>query len=139
MENEVVVELLNGMPVSIFLKWFILAMAGAFTFLLIRIFIALGPEKLTKSKQEKWSWRHFFRGVLLLLITLVVVPWIILYFDIVAPKIFEFIFVMGSTNTAGAEHQGITMELNGLSAWLLGFCMDIIVRRAVKKYFKRNE
>ena len=139
MGDELVVELLNGMPLVIFYKWFILAMGGALLYFVIRLIGALGPEKVTKTKAEKWSWRHFFTGFLKLVVTLIVAPWFILYFDVVAPVIFEFIFQMGATGSVAEEHQYITIELNGLSAFGLGFSIDFITRRVIKKYFKKGK
>jgi len=58
------------------------------------------------------------------------------YFDDVMPVLMEFLFSMGSTNASGAAHQHITMELNGLSSFGLGFSIDLITRRLSKtKYF----
>jgi len=139
MENTVAIELLNGMPLTIFWKWFIIAMAGAFVYLITRIIIILGPEKVTKVKTPQWSWRRFLSGFLKLLVTLIVAPWVILYFDVVAPTIFEFIFDMGSTNATGSAHQHITMELNGLSAFGLGFSIDFMTHKAIKKYYKNGK
>ena len=138
MEKSVLEYLLNGMPMNEFKSWFILAMGGAFLFLVIRLIKVFGPEKLTKVKTPKWNWKYFFRGFLKLLATFLFAPWIILYFDDVVPTIFEFLFTMGSTNATGSVHQHITMELNGLSAFLTGFSIDMITHRISKTKFFNN-
>ena len=136
MEKSVIDYLLNGMPLNEFKSWLILAMGGAFVWFLIKLFIILGPFG---PKSPKWSWRIFFRGILKLLITLIVAPWFILFFDDVAPVIFELAFNMGSENATGSAHQHITMELNGFSAAGLGFSIDLLTRKiSNSKYFNKN-
>lgn len=125
MEHGVAIELLNGMPLVIFAKWLILAMAGALTYLLIRITYVLGPF----GPKVKFSWPLFMVGFLKLIVTLIVAPWIILYFEDAAPVIMEIVF--GLPGQTEGEH--LQIELNGVSSFGLGFLMDFIIHKAYKK------
>ena len=135
MENEVAIELLNGMPLAVFMKWFIIAMAGALFYLIIRIIITLGP---VGPKAPGWSWRHFFRGFLKLVATIFVSPLLILYFEDFAPILMEIFFKMGEP--VGGEHDHVAVALNGASAFMMGFSIDYMTHKISKsKYFKNGK
>jgi uncharacterized membrane protein len=108
--------LLNGMPIAEFVQFYIVAMIGVLFFFIGRVY---GAINLDKSTPFEWSWRHFMRGFIKLIGTLVIVPLGIVYFKDFAPWVLDL-------------GEGGVAELNGKSALLWGMGADA----AVQKIFK---
>jgi uncharacterized membrane protein len=124
LDDQVYEFLLNGMPVHEFVGWLVLAIGGAVVYLIIRIIIALGVQK------EKYDKNKMKVGLLKLLASIVIIPWVILWFEDVAPVILEFMF------DTGTDH--VEIALNGLSAPFIGFSVDRFIHVLYKKASKKK-
>ena len=130
--NESFEILLNGMPLKEFWVWYLVAMAGALVYLLIRIEQAIRKDPNTPST---FSWRHTARGFIKLIIAMIIIPWGIIYFSDILPILLNFI----TTDALLPEGVELNAEVNGFSAFLIGFGVDYLVRRTMTAAKKLNE
>lgn len=124
LDDQVAEFLLNGMPLHEFIGWLILAIGGAMVYLIIRIIVALGIQK------EKYQKNKMNIGLLKLLASIMIIPWVILWFEDVAPVILEFMFDTGE--------QHVPLALNGLSAPVIGFSVDRFIHKLYQKITKKK-
>lgn len=124
LDDQVAEFLLNGMPLHEFIGWMILAVGGAMVYLIIRIIIALGINK------EKYEKNKMKVGLLKLLASIMIIPWVILWFEDVAPVILEFMF--------DTSDQHVPIALNGLSAPFIGFSVDRFIHSLYKRVTKKK-
>ena len=127
LDDQVAEFLLNGMPIHEFIGWLILAVGGAVVFLIIKMIIGLGikKEKYEKSKMKV--------GLLKLIASIMIIPWVILWFEDVAPVLLEFMFDMGEPEGGHVE-----IGLNGLSAPFIGFSVDRFIHNLHKRLTKKK-
>ena len=127
MEDGVKQILLNGLTVPEFLVLYGAAIAGAFVLLLIKMIKAIGKDARTPNK---FSWRYTLKGFLKFLIAMIILPWLIIWFEDYAPVFMETLFFLPDY---GAESSHLSIELNWGSAFLVGMGIDGIIHKILKK------
>jgi len=130
MDPEVQRILLNEMPVVEFIAYYLAALLGAFVWLLIKTFRAIYGDPDTPGH---FDWRFMWRGIFKLVISVIILPWAIIYFSDYGPFILELMFKFPSDNQS---HQHLAIELNGGSAFLTGLGIDAFIRKVTNKPLK---
>jgi hypothetical protein len=95
---------------------------------------AIGVRK-DPNTPSTFSWRHTARGFIKLIIAMIIIPWGIIYFSDILPILLNFI----TTDALLPEGVELNAEVNGFSAFLIGFGVDYLVRRTMTAAKKLNE
>jgi len=112
--------LLNGMPVDQFFMYLGVALLGVLFYFASRVYIAINKDSQTPNK---FQWRYFWRGVIKLVGSLIVLPILIIYFSDAVPFILKWLITI-------PEEMEIPIQINGWSAFLLGVVADFLVQKA---------
>jgi hypothetical protein len=110
MENEIKTLLLNGMPFSNFIVFYLVGIAGAVMFYLANVYESIMLDDKTPSK---WSWKHFFKGTIRIVLSLITLAVVIIWFKDLSPFLF---------NASGIEVE--TVDINALSSFIAGIGID---------------
>ncbi len=130
MNEEVQKILLNEMPVVEFIAYYLASILGAFVWLFIKTIKAIYHDPDTPGTfKRKYMWRGIFKFI----ISLMILPWVIIYFTDYGPFILELMFKLPQENT----HNHIGIELNGGSAFVLGLSIDAFIRKITDNQFKK--
>ena len=130
MEDEVRTILLNGMPVVEFIAYYLAGLFGAFVWFLIKTLRAISKDPETAGR---FQWRYFWRGFVKFILTLIILPWVVIYFEDYGPFIMQGLFGFPQL----AEGQDLLMEINAGSAALIGFFLDMGIRKLTHHRFKK--
>jgi len=132
--NESVTILLNGMPLAEFWVWYAVALAGAFVYLMSKVYHAINRDPDTPNT---FSWRHLSRGLIKFIVAMILIPWGVIYYSDIFPILVDMV-TMDSLLPEGVQ---LNAEINGFSAFLVGLGIDYGVHKVLKvaKQVKKNE
>lgn len=120
MEDQVREILLNGMSIPKFMAFYLASLLGAFIWLLIKTMEGIAKDPKTP---KKFSLKHATKGLIKFVITLLVLPWAILYFPDYGPTILDTLFILPDGKTL--------IELNAGSAFVMGMSIDAFLRKII--------
>jgi TRAP-type C4-dicarboxylate transport system permease large subunit len=106
--NEVTEILLNEMPLGQFIGFYLIGTVGALMFFLGNLYKGITQDISTPMK---FSWKHFVKGFIRVVLALVTLAFGIIYFSDLSQHLFSL-------------SEGQVAELNGFSALLLGIGVD---------------
>lgn len=132
MNDEITRYLLNDMPVAQFLAFYLSSLLGALIWFLAKTVYAIGYNAKTPAK---FSPRHFWHGAAKFLLTVLILPWAVIYFPDYGPFLLTLLFEF--PNASQDQLDSIVMNMNAGSALIIGFLIDMIVRKATTNTFKR--
>lgn len=131
MNEEITKVLLNGMPLAVFIAYTLASYFGAIAWFLIKTVYAINRDPKTPPKFNK---KYSYRGLFKLGITFFVLPWAVVYFEDYAPIILDLLFKLGESDS-----NELLVELTAGSSFILGFMMDVLIRRVTKDKFKNMQ
>ena len=113
MKEQIVENILNGMSIPFFLTMLIMALAGVLVFFLTDVIEAV---KKSNNTPNKFSWFHFWKGSLRLIVGLIILVVTIIYFGDLSKMIFQV---------------PEPLAMNGLVAFFTGMGIDTIVKKVL--------
>ena len=131
MNEEVRTILLNDMPVNTFVAYYIASLIGAFVWFVIKTFRGIWNDPDTPSR---FSPKYFWRGLIKFGISILVLPWAVIYFPDYGPFILDGLFKFPGVEDGEYD---LVIEMNAGSAALIGFFVDGGIRRLTHHRFKK--
>lgn len=118
MEQEVYIVLLNGMPLSTFIAYYLIGIGGVLIFFLSNLHTAITTDPNTPNT---WSWKAFIKGGIRLTLALITLAFSIVYFKEMAPFLFNIAPDLITENDT-------IVNINGFSSLLMGIGIDHICK-----------
>lgn len=132
MQEDVTRYLLNNMPVAQFFAYYLASLLGALVWFLIKTVNGIAKDKDTPSS---FSWKYFSRGAAKFLISVLILPWAVIYFPDYGPFFLKLLFEFPAASAEDLNN--VIMQMNAGSAFLMGFFVDFGIRRITHKTFKK--
>lgn len=132
MGDDVTRILMNDMPVAEFFAFYLAGLFGALVWFLIKTLRSISKDNNTPNKFE---WRYVWKGAFKLLITIIILPWVVIYFPDYGPFIMEGLFNFPQMEEGGGRD--LIMEMNAGSAAIMGFFLDAGIRKLTKGTFNK--
>lgn len=132
MEDDVRTILLNNMPVAQFVAYYLASLFGAFVWFLIKLLKGISTDRDTP---QQFQWKYFWRGFLKFIISVLVLPWVVIYFPDYGPFFLKTLFQFPDVTTD--ELNNVVMEMNAGSAAIIGFFIDMGIRKLTHHKFKK--
>jgi len=133
MEDEVVRIWLNDMTLTEFKAYYIAAVLGAFLWFGVKTFKGIYGDPDTPNH---WSWKYFWRGLAKFGISVIALAWAVIYFPDYGPFIMEGLFQFPQLD-ASEDHNHLIVEMDAGGAFLIGFFVDIGIRKITDKSLKK--
>lgn len=100
-----------------FLAYLLVSYLGVIAWVLVKSIRAMRRDPDTP---DSFSARLFFVGILRTILSLLILPWAVVYFSDLVPFILKFLLTL-------PEGMEVPAEINGFSAFILGFVVDYLI------------